>query len=349
MFHFADHLPDHLLLFGNVQIEQQFVVDLQDHLCSQILLLQQMLDAYHSQFDDIRGRPLDRCIDGIPFGHAPYKGVAGVDVTQITPAPHDGLGITFLPCFFNTGIHIFFYAGERVKIPVYQLFGFGAGDIQPLCQSESRDAIDDPEVGGLGMTAHLPCHLFERNIIDLCCGSGVDILAFPEGTDHILITAQMGHQTQLDLGIVGREKQMFPVSGYESFPDLPAPLFPYRDILQVGIGRAEPARHGNGLIEFRMDTSGPGIYQPRQRLHIRGQQLADGTELQHLADNGVRMLQLHQYLFTRGVLFCLGLFGFVRDLQMLEQDLSQLFRRRNIERLPGQGIDLLFQLLQLFP
>ena len=70
-------------------------------------------------------------------------------------------------------------------------------------QSERRNAVDNSEIGRFG-----PAPLFARHILfgrmeQQGRRRGMDILAVPERFDHRPVAAQVRHQPQFDLRIVG--------------------------------------------------------------------------------------------------------------------------------------------------
>ena len=93
MFHFFDDQLRKGLHLVREGIEDEFVVDLQDHAAAQSFSLQPALDADHGQLDDVSGRPLDRGVDGIALGQGADGLVAGSDVRQVAPTAEQGLHI----------------------------------------------------------------------------------------------------------------------------------------------------------------------------------------------------------------------------------------------------------------
>ena len=57
----------------------------------------------------------------------------------------------------------------------------------------------------------------------------------------MLVAGHVGEDPQLDLRVVGRDQDEVRAAGHERPPDPPAELAPDRDVLEVGIGRREPA------------------------------------------------------------------------------------------------------------
>ena len=78
----------------------------------------------------------------------------------------------------------------------------------------------------------------------------------------------MGHDAQLDLAVVGGEQDDVVAAGDEGVADAPAQLGPDRDVLQVGVGRAQPAGRRDGLVERRVQPAGVRVEQQRQRLDV---------------------------------------------------------------------------------
>ena len=86
----------------------------------------------------------------------------------------------------------------------------------------------------------------------------MDVVALDEGFDHVGVFAEVGHDAQLDLRVVGRE-EFATVVGDEGLADFLAVLVADGDVLQVRVARAEPARGGDGLVERCMDASRPRV------------------------------------------------------------------------------------------
>ena len=114
----------------------------------------------------------------------------------------------------------------------------------------------------------------------------MDVVALDEGFDHVGVFAEVGHDAQLDLRVVGRE-EFAAVVGDEGLADLLAVLVADGDVLQIGVARAEPARGGDGLVERRMDTSRPRVDELGQGFDVGAQQLLQAAVLQYLAHDVV--------------------------------------------------------------
>src|SRR5690554_4019017 len=132
---------------------------LKDHFRSHPFLPESVENAYHRCLDDVSRTTLDGCVDGITLGIPTNGGVAGVDICQESLAAEDRLHITLYPCVGDTFVHITLYTGEGDEVLIDQLLRLAARDIQPFRQSEGCDAVDNAEIGGLRLSAHITCHI----------------------------------------------------------------------------------------------------------------------------------------------------------------------------------------------
>ena len=148
----------------------------------------------------------------------------------------------------------------------------------------------------------------------------MDVLARPEGGDHLFILGHVGQQAQLDLGIV-RVHQHPAGAGDEHGSHLGAQRGADGDVLQVRLGGRQPPGGGDRVLEAGVDAPvrGNDLFQP---LHIGGVELGQLAVFQDLVDDGVLVPQLFQHLGAGGVAG-LGLFH-RRQAQVLKEDLAQL-------------------------
>ena len=77
--HGVDDLGDQCVGFGFVEVEDEFVVDLEDHLCPGTGLAEELVDFDHGELDHVGGGALDRGVDGGAFGVAAHVLVGGRD------------------------------------------------------------------------------------------------------------------------------------------------------------------------------------------------------------------------------------------------------------------------------
>ena len=162
-----------------------------------------MEDAHHGQLDHVSRTALNGGIDRISLGIASDNRIVRMNIRQETLTLEDRFHIALLTCHLNALFHIGLDAGIGLEITLNQLLCLAPRDVQPLGQTEDRDTIDYTEVSGLRLPTHVARHLCNRNTIDLGRSSGMDIRPTLKGLNHVRILAQVRHDTQLDLRIVG--------------------------------------------------------------------------------------------------------------------------------------------------
>ena len=152
----------------------------------------------------------------------------------------------------------------------------------------------------------------------------------------------VGQDAQLDLRVVGRQQLPARRPGDERRANFAAFLRADRDVLQVRVAGAEPARRGHHLVERRVHAAGFRMNHRRQRVDVRVLELRVLAVLDDLGRQRVRLGQLLQHV---GIGARPGL-GFLddRQAQLLKQHLRELLRRADVERMAGQLFDLLLQL-----
>ena len=208
---------------------------LQDHAAAEVLLAETAPDADHGDLNNVCGCTLYRGIDGAPLGVTADDGVARPDVGQEEAAAEERLHVTLLRGRLDRCVHVSLDAWVGGEVAVDQLAGFGAGDGEALGQAKGGDAVDDAKVGRLGAAAHVGGDLLGGDAEDLGGRGGVDVGTVAEGVGHVFVAAEMGHDAQLDLRIVGRKEDGFGVVSGEGFADLAAQLLAHGDVLQVGV------------------------------------------------------------------------------------------------------------------
>src|SRR5262249_58172861 len=89
------------------------------------------------------------------------------------------------------------------EIGVDEAFGFAGFDPEVLRKPERGEAVDDPEVYDLRLTAVVRCNHQRGHSKDLRGGEGVDVIATAERFDQQRVVREMGEQSKLDLRIIG--------------------------------------------------------------------------------------------------------------------------------------------------
>ena len=171
----------------------------------------------------------------------------------------------------------------------------------------------------------------------------MDVVALDEGFDHVGVFAEVGHDAQLDLRVVGRE-EFAAVVGDEGLADLLAVLVADGDVLQVGVARAESAGGGDGLVERRVDASRPRVDELGQGFGVGAQQLLQAAVLQYLAYDVVLAAEAFEHFFGGDVLAGLGLLGFLHQLEAVEEHFAHLLGRGDVEGSACQGVDVFLDL-----
>src|SRR5574344_2637400 len=105
--------------------------------------------------------------------------------------------------------------------------------------------------------------------------------AMSECIDEMFVAAQMRHQPQFNLGIIGRHHDTVRAACHESPADL-LPLFSaHRNILEVRIGGRKSPGGRKCLIEGSMHASVGRRYIRGEWLYVSGQQFPQSTVVQN--------------------------------------------------------------------
>ena len=164
-----------------------------------------------------------------------------------------------------------------------------------LRQAERREAVDDAEVDDLGGAAMLGGLRHRADAENFLRGARVDVLAGAKGFDQHGVFGKMREDAQLDLRVVGGEQR--PAGfGDEGGANLAAEFGAHGDVLQIGVGGAEPAGGRAGLAEARVQAAGGGLDQLRQRVDVGGFELGEFAIFEHFARQFVQQRQLGEHV-----------------------------------------------------
>ena len=103
----------------------------------------------------------------------------------------------------------------------------------------------------------------------------MNIFVALESRPQSFVAGKMGQHAQLDLRIVGRQQPPIGLAGQKRGANFAAFFGANRNVLQIRIAGAQPARRGDHLIERRMHAAGLRMNQLRQRVDVRAFQLGD--------------------------------------------------------------------------
>ena len=192
--------------FALVEVEEEFVVNLEEHFGLGVLFGEEFGGVDHGELDHVGGGALDGGVDGGSLGVGADGAVAGVDVGEVAAAAADGFGVAV--CFgrLDGVVHEVFDFGVLLPVGGDDFGGFGAGDGEALAEAEGGDAVDNAEVDHLGGAALVGGDLVAGEAVDFGGGLGVDVGVVLEGGDHAFVAGEGGHDAELDLGVVGGEE-----------------------------------------------------------------------------------------------------------------------------------------------
>ncbi len=170
----------------------------------------------------------------------------------------------------------------------------------------------------------------------------MDVDAVLEGLAQRRDFGHLGQQPQFDLRIVGRH-QLHAGRGDEGAADLAAFFGAHRDILQIRLGRRQPAGRGGGERVTGVHAVGGRVDVSRQRLGVCRAQLRHLPPVENLARQLVALLgQFFEFARAGRPLAGLG-FRAARQVHLAEQNVAELLGRAGIERLAGQRLDFFLQ------
>ncbi len=203
-------------------------------------------------------------------------------------------------------------------------------DAELAGEPERRQAVGQPVGHGLDPAAQLRVDLVHRDAERLGCDERVQVLTGGERPDQPLVTGEVRHDAHLYLGVVGREQGLVPRADDERPADLAALGGAHRDVLQVGVGRGQPAGRRDHLVERRVDPAGVVDHRD-ERIHHRAQPgdvpVAQEHGQQRMVGLGGKPGQRVRVGGVAGLDF-LGL----RQAQLVEEDHLQLLGRAEVER-----------------
>ena len=228
------------------------------------------------------------------------------------------------------------------EIVVDELPGNPRGNAELLRKAERPLPVNDAEVDGLRLAAHLRGDHFRENAEHLAGGPGMDVLVAGKGITKDPVFRQVGKDPELDLRIVRRQQQA-PLFRNEGVSNLAPLLAPDRDVLKVRIGRGEPAGVGHRLVVGGVDPAGSPLHELRQGIGIGRFQLVEAPVLEDQPDD---LMFVGQPFEDRdiGGKTCLSL-GLLagRKPHPYEQGLAELFGGVDVELAAGAVVNVMFQ------
>ena len=166
----------------------------------------------------------------------------------------EGFGVPLLPGRLHRPLHIGGDAGIGGEVAVDILLGLGHADPDVLGEGVGGDAIDDAEVDRFGPASEGGGYLVEGNVEHLGGGHPVDIRPVIEAVDHIFVPGDVGEDSELNLGVVGVDQRPA-LPRHKELAHLRPQFGPDGDVLDVGLGAADPPGAGLGLVEGGVDAA----------------------------------------------------------------------------------------------
>ena len=240
---------------------------LHDHFGGAFLCIQHLLHFHHAQLDQVCRRTLHGCVDGGALGTSPALAVGGLDFRQVQAATENGFHIA-LGFGLRAGVvHIALDPGKAGEIALDVIFGSGVVDAEISRQTVGAHAINQTEVDHLGIAALLGTHLVYRQTKDLGSRGAVHIQPFVESAQQGFVTAQVGHDAQLDLAVVGTGDQA-PGRGHKGLAHAPPLRRADRDVLQIGVVARQAPGHRHCLRVMGVYPAGARVGQLRQLVGV---------------------------------------------------------------------------------
>ena len=163
-----------------------------------------------------------------------------------------------------------------------------------------------------------------------------------EGVQQRVVAAQVGHDAQLDLGVVGAGNHAA-CGGHKGLAHAAAFGGADGDVLQVGVVAGQAACDGHGLRVVRVHAAGAWQGQLGELVGVGAFELDQAAVLQQLGGQGVVLGQLFQHLFVGAA----GAGGGLLDhghAQLVEEDFAQLLGAAQVEGLACNLVCLGFEL-----
>src|ERR1051326_1438185 len=253
------------LLFALRDLEDKFVVHLEQHRRIDFFFPKDVVDFYHRDLDHVCGRSLNRHVDRLSLGVAADVEVPAVDVREVSPPADEGGHIAILPCLLQRVEDVLVDLRKPFEVPRDEGLCFRLGDSQPGRKPEGPDAVHDAVVDFLRFPAQLFVHVLERDAEYPDGGRGVDVFTAQERLAQSFVSRDVRHDPQLDLRVICRHEAQVRISGDECLADTPPDFGPDRDVLKIWIAAREPSCGGNRLIERCMDAARAGVHQQGQQ------------------------------------------------------------------------------------
>ena len=299
IFHAVAQKFFHLLRLFRHGVDYEFVVHLHNKTRSVSALFQLCGGVKHCQLDNIARRALQRHIQRDALAESALVGVCRFQLGHFPSAPEKRLHISLFLRRFYRRVHILLYAGIRCEVSLYKLSGTRPRNAQILGKPVFAYAVDDSEVHRFGVAAHFGRNHIFGHAEYLGGGYGVYVRARVERRAHSAVAAEMRHQPEFYLRIVGGDQHVAG-RGDEQLSYKRALRLSHGDILQVGFGRRKPARRRCRLPENGVQFI-VFVHQRQHSERIGGAQFGYFAVAQDKRNYRVFVFQLRKHLHVGGI------------------------------------------------
>ena len=240
------------------RLEEQFVVNLENHSRFEFLFREFAGDFDHSEFDQIGGGALQGRVERGALGKIAHVDLLRCDFGDGADAAEERAGHAGFARLVQGFFQVFFYAAIASEIGVDEFRGFFRVDTELRGQAERRLAVDNSKINGLGGAAVRGVLRHGADAENFLRGARVDVLPGLERFDQHRVLGKMRQDAQLDLRIIGREQRIAGASGKRG-ANLAAEFSAYGNVLQVRVGGTQTSRGRAGLAEAGVQASGFGV------------------------------------------------------------------------------------------
>ena len=209
-------------------------MDLHDQSRLSAFLIDDVLDRNHREFDEIGGCALHRRVDRRALGTGPTGPIGRLDFRQPEPSAKDGLDKSIALGSRTGRLHVSRDTRITVKVAIDPGLGCIAPDSKILGQTECGHAINQSEIDHFGITTLLRSNTLRGGPEYFCGRCTVHVLTFVEGAQQGFIFAEMRHDPQFDLRIIGRDNRPSG-RGNKRFTNASALGRADRNVLQIGV------------------------------------------------------------------------------------------------------------------
>ena len=215
--------------------EVEFVVHLHHELRLEVLLAQTPHHLVHRDLDDVGRAPLHGVVHGRTLPEAALLGVLRLELGDVALTAEHGRRVPALLRVRHRVVEVRPHTRIRLEVTIDHLLGLAEGDVEALGEPVGLLAVHDSEVHRLRAAAQLRRHLLDGKPEHARGRGGVEVGAGVERRHEVLVARKMREQTQLDLGVVGREEQRAFLKRHEARADAASEIGAHGDVLQVGI------------------------------------------------------------------------------------------------------------------